>query len=64
MNELIELIRKHDFWYMMSDDPRVFGRGRAVQESIEKSLKNYPKEDVLNNLPENLHKFIESIYGS
>jgi hypothetical protein len=64
MEELIKTIKEHDFWYMMSDDPRVFGRGQAVQESIENALKNYPKEEVLNNLPEPLHKFIESIYGT
>lgn len=64
MEELIKTIKEHDFWYMMSDDPRVFGRGQAVQESIENALKNYPKEEVLNNLPESLHSFIETIYGA
>ena len=64
MEELIEQIKGHDFWYMMSDDPRVFGRGQAVQESIENRIKDFPKEEVLNNLPEPLHKFIESIYGT
>jgi hypothetical protein len=64
MQELIKAIKEHDFWYMMSDDPRVFGRGQAVQESIESNLKNYPKEEVLKNLPESLHSFIETIYGS
>lgn len=64
MEELIKEIMGHDFWYMMSDDPRKYDQGKAAQRSIEEGLKNYPKEEVLNNLPEHLHKFIEPIYGS
>lgn len=64
MEELIEQIKQHDFWYMMSEDSRVFDQGKETQKSIEEGLKNYPKEEVLNNLPEHLHEFIKSIYGA
>ncbi len=64
MEELIKTIKEHDFWYMMSEDSRVFDQGKETQKSIEEGLKNYPKEEVLNNIPEHLHSFIETIYGS
>lgn len=38
-----EMLKKHDFWFSMSDDHRVYTRGRAEREEINNALKSYPQ---------------------
>lgn len=40
MNTLIDLLQKHDWYYMMSDDPRVYDRGRNKEREIIGLMKN------------------------
>jgi len=62
MNELVELIKGHDFWYMMSDDPNIYNKGSEEDKKICASIKNFTKQEVLDNLPEVYHKFIDPFY--
>jgi len=62
MNELVELIKGHDFWYMMSDDSNVYNKGAEESLKIRRGLKDFPKQEVLDNLPEVYHKFIDPFY--
>jgi hypothetical protein len=40
MNTLIDLLQKHDWYYMMSDDPRAYNRGLNEKREINGLMKN------------------------
>jgi hypothetical protein len=40
MNTLIDLLQKHDWYYMMSDDPRSYDKGRSKEREISRLMKD------------------------
>lgn len=45
--DIITRLYQHDWYYMMSDDPRAYDRGRAESNALRTELKNYKAEDIL-----------------
>lgn len=45
--EIITRLLNHDWYYMMSDDPRVYDRGRAESNALRQELKNYTADQIL-----------------
>lgn len=54
--KIIELINKHDFYYAMSDDPRSYDSGKALEREIKTLLKDYTPEDILPHITEEWRK--------
>lgn len=46
LNELIELINGHDFYWRFSDDQRRWDKGFSDNQRIKELMKNYVTEDV------------------
>lgn len=45
--EILQLLNAHDWYYMMSDDPRAFDRGREEERKIRDEIKQYTPEQIL-----------------
>lgn len=45
--EILQLLAAHDWYYMMSDDPRAFDRGKAEERKIRDEIKKYTPEEIL-----------------
>lgn len=61
--EIITLLKKHDWYYMMSDSSRVYNSGRAEAAQIAKLIKQYTKEEILSQIEdEGLKKIIIERY--
>lgn len=50
------MLKKHDWWYHMSEDPRVYEDGKA---SLNKILKICEQDSELNNM---YKEYKENIY--
>lgn len=40
--KFFDLIKKHDYWYTMSEDRRVYDKGTQQRKSITLMLQTYP----------------------
>jgi hypothetical protein len=59
LNQLEQMLRTHDWYYMMSEDPRYYRRGdeqrKAISEKMGELVKN-GLEDEANQLYAKYHK--------
>ena len=55
MYDFAEMLRSHDWFYVMSDDQRVYNNGRYNAERIQEYIDNCPHED-LRPLLEQMYK--------
>lgn len=61
--DIIKLLKQHDWYYMMSDDRRVYDSGRREAAQILQQIKNYTKEEILSQIDdEGLKKLIIERY--
>ena len=56
------LIKEHDFYYKMSDDPRKFEQGFRMEQEIARELNEGNIEEVLASIPEYQRKHVEELY--
>lgn len=59
---VLGLIKEHDFYYKMSDDPRKFENGFRREQEICKLLNKDNIEEVLASVEPWQKKFIEDLY--
>jgi len=60
--KVIGLIKEHDFYYMMSDDPRKYEQGFRQEQEIARELNEGNIEQVLAAIPEHQRKYVEDLY--
>lgn len=41
---------KHDWWYMMSDDPRVYNKGKSAAAKLEAERDSKGYQDIYNEV--------------
>jgi len=59
LNQLEQMLRTHDWYYMMSEDPRYYRRGSEQRTAINQKMEELTKsglEDEANQLYAKYHK--------
>jgi len=62
MKDIISQLAEHDWYYMMSDDPSNFTRGKQNEHKLRNELMKYSREHVIGRLEE-LIKRVNELYN-
>ena len=46
VKEVEEMAKKHDWWYMMTEDSSVYYRGYGSRKELSDALRKLPEEDA------------------
>lgn len=56
INELVELINQHDFYWRFSEDQRIWDRGWTENQKIKEGMREYLWDDIEPHLKEQWRK--------